>query len=131
MTLDLGFVLKWSGRGNKKIYKTVTSPVLLRDSEIFGFLVPTKEHYLRTLNRVLVSVFDLRREKCQEESENSITRRLKICSLHKILAGNKIKKNEMSRTCSTSERTDIHSFSNLFYDKSKACSKASSPHSAI
>jgi hypothetical protein len=34
MTLDLSFVLKWSDRGNNKIFIAVTSRVLLRESEI-------------------------------------------------------------------------------------------------
>jgi hypothetical protein len=56
---------------------------------------------------VLVSIFDPRRKKSQEQSENCITRRLKMCGLHKTLAGNKIKETEMSKTCSTSDRAEI------------------------
>jgi hypothetical protein len=89
-----------------KIYRTIILPVVLHGCETWS-LILKEEHRMRMFeNRVLRNILRPGKDEVTGCGEDYIMRNFTICTAHRILFGDHIKKNESGGACSTYGRQE-------------------------
>jgi hypothetical protein len=89
-----------------KIYRTIILTVVLHECETWS-LILKEEHRTRVFeNSVLRNILRPRKDEVTGSGEKYITRMFTVCTAHRILFGDQIKKNGSGGACSTYGRQE-------------------------
>jgi hypothetical protein len=90
-----------------KIYRTIILSVVLYGCETWS-LILKEEHRMRVFeNTMLRNILRPGKHEVTGSGEDYITRSFTICTAHRILFGDQIKKNESGGACSTYGRQEM------------------------